>query len=115
LELSERHSVFVGFKLDGSMRRQLESLDGPDRKYVSTEESTFLTLCKRGGDSYVGKIIEDGLTSDRVDDVRRNVLSIVRRLLPDTRLPEEMEILVCLGSGDEKDESEQEKPSFEGF
>jgi hypothetical protein len=114
LELSERHSVFVGFKLDGSMRRQLESLDGPDRKYLSTEESTFLTLCKKGGDSYVGKVIEDGLTSDRVDDVKRNVLSIVRRLLPDTRLPSEMEILVCLGPADEQ-QPEQEKPSFEGF
>jgi hypothetical protein len=114
LELSERHSVFVGFKLDGSMRRQLESLDGPDRKYVSAEESTFLTLCKKGGDHYVGKIIEDGLTSDRVDDVKRNVLSIVRRLLPDTRLPDEMEILVCLGPGDGQ-EPEEEKPSFEGF
>jgi hypothetical protein len=115
--LSEDQSLFVGFKLDGSLRRQLESLEGPDRKYVSGEDATFLSLCARGGDVYVGKVVGDGLTTDRVDDVRRNVLSIMRRLCPDTRLPEKMEILVCLPAGvDESAEAPiEEKPSFEGF
>ena len=107
--------MFVGFKLAGSLRRQLESLSGPDREYLSSDEFSFLTLCRRGEDAYVGKIIEDGLSTDRVDDVRRNVLSIVRRLAPDTRLPEVMDILVCEVPGAEKDEPEKEKPSVEGF
>ena len=107
--------MFVGFKLAGSLRRQLESLGGPERKYLSSDEFSFLTLCRRGEDAYVGKIIEDGLSTDRVDDVRRNVLSIVRRLAPDTRLPEVMDILVCEVPGAEKDEPEKEKPSVEGF
>ena len=116
MQLAKQHPVFVGFKLDGSLRRQLESLDGPDRKYLSSEDFTFLTLCRRGGDAYVGKIIEDGLSTDRVDDVRRNVLSILRRLCPGVRLPEEMDVLACsrtaeVGNG----EPEREKPSFEGF
>ncbi|HKQ62409.1 MAG TPA: hypothetical protein VJS92_14045 [Candidatus Polarisedimenticolaceae bacterium] len=95
VELSDRQALFVGFKLDGGLRRQLEALSGPDRQYVSGEDSTFLTLCRRGEDVYVGKLIRDGLSTSRVDDVRRNVLSIVRRLCPDTRLPEELEIWVC--------------------
>jgi len=111
VELSDRHCLFVGFKLDGSLRRQLESLSGPDRKYVSGEDATFLTLCRRGDDVFVGKVIEDGLETGRVDDVRRNVLSIMRRLCPDTRLPEQLEILVCLPV----ESPEEEKPSFEGF
>ena len=115
MELSERQSLFVGFKLDGSLRRQLESLEGPDRKYVSGEDATFLTLCRRGGDTWVGKVIEDGLTTGRVDDVRRNVLSILRRLCPETRLPEELEILVCRPTEAAQPEPEKEKPSLEGF
>lgn len=115
MQLSEEHSLFVGFKLDGGLKRQLESLEGPDRKYVSSEEFEFLTLCRRGADTYVGKVIESGLSSDRVDDVRRNVLSIVRRLCPDVRLPERMEILVCLPASAETPEAAKEKPSYEGF
>jgi hypothetical protein len=114
VELSQRHSLFVGFKLDGSLRRQLESLEGPDRKYVSGEDSTFLTLCRRGEDRWVGKVIEDGLSTGRVDDVRRNVLSILRRLCPDTRLPDQLEILVCLPA-EVVEPVQKEKPPFEGF
>jgi hypothetical protein len=114
VDLSERHPLFVGFKLDGSLRRQLEALSGPDRKYVSGQDATFLSLCRRGEDVYVGKVIEDGLTTGRVDDVRRNVLSIMRRLCPETRLPDELQILVCLPA-DSTQPPETEKPSFEGF
>lgn len=98
MELSTAHPIFVGFKLDGSLKRQLESLTGPDRKYVSDADSTFLRLCRRGDDVYVGKVIEDGLTTDRVEDVKRNVLSIMRRLCPDVRLPNEMDIWACAAS-----------------
>jgi hypothetical protein len=96
VELSRTHHLFVGFKLDSSLRRQLESISGPDRRYVSLDDSDFLRLCSRGEQTYVGKVIEDGLTTSRVEDVRRNVLSILRRLCPDVRLPEDLEILVAL-------------------
>jgi hypothetical protein len=95
LELSEHHLLFVGFKLDGSLKHQLRSLSGPDAKYVSTDGSAFLRLCTREKDIYVGKVISDRLTTDRVEDVRRNVLSIITRLCPDTRLPTKLEIWAC--------------------
>jgi hypothetical protein len=85
----------VGFECDGSLRRQLEALSGPDRKYVSPDDATFLSLCRSGEATWVGKLVEDRLTTSRVDDVRRNVLSILRRLCPETRLPEEMHVLPC--------------------
>ena len=95
IELSDHHHIFIGFKLDGSLRRQLQSLEGPDSRYVSTDDPSFLLLCRRGQDVYVGKLIDERLTTDRVDDVRRNVLSILQRLCPDTRLPATLEILAC--------------------
>jgi len=92
VKLSTEHPLFVGFKLDGSLRRQLQGLTGPDRRYVSADDSTFLLMCRKDEAFYIGKLIEDGLTTDRVDDVTRNVLSIMRRLCPDTRLPATLEI-----------------------
>ena len=99
MELSAEHGIFIGFKLDTGLRRQLESLSGPDRRYVSLDDATFLTLCRRGEDVYVGKVVADGLTTGRVDDVRRNVLSIMRRLCPEARLPEVLEFWVAPGQG----------------
>ncbi len=95
LELSFDQPIFVGFKAAHDLKRQLESLSGPDAKYVSIEDSTFLQVCWVGEDLYVGKVIHERLTTERVDDVRRNVLSILGRLLPETRVPSNLEIFAC--------------------
>ena len=110
MELSSLQRIFIGFKLDGSLRRQLESLEGPDRRYVSPDDATFLMMCKKGSDSYVGKLIQDGLTTDRVDDVKRNVLSIMRRLCPDTRLPNVLEIWAVEPRVESRDGSVDDSP-----
>jgi hypothetical protein len=96
VELSDKHPIFIGFKLDGTLRHQLDTLSGPDRKYVSHDDMEFLTFCKKGQTRYVGKLIEGRMTTDRVDDVRRNVLSIIARLCPEVRLPQVLDIWVGL-------------------
>jgi hypothetical protein len=45
-------------------------------------------------------VIEEGLTTERVDDIRRNVLSILQRLCPETRFPATLDIYPCDPSGD---------------
>jgi hypothetical protein len=95
VELAERQVIFVGFKMDGSLRRRLDSLDGPEARYVSRTDSTFLRICSQGEALYVGKVVDEPLSTGRIDDVRRNVLSILQRLCPDERLPQEMGIWAC--------------------
>ncbi len=95
MNLSDRHSIFVGLKLDGQMKRRLASLTGADRRYVSSDDPTFLILCRLGEDEYVGKLVAERLTTDRIDDVRRNVLSILQRLCPDVRLPAQLDVLAA--------------------
>jgi len=114
VELSEQQLIFVGFRLEGSLRHQVKHLVGPDQKYVSQEDFTFLTICRKGDVEYLGKVVEERLSTDRVDDVRRNVLSIVARLCPDVRLPQHLEIWACrLPAKTEPDNaSEPEVPPF---
>jgi hypothetical protein len=95
LPLVDGQPLFVGFKMDSSLARQLEALTGPDRRYVATDSSDFLRICRLGEDRYVGKLIHERLTTERVDDIRRNVLSILGRLCPETRFPQRFEILAC--------------------
>ena len=87
LNLSKDDAIFVGFKLDGSLKYQVENLEGPNARYVSADSSENLRLCNLDGDLYVGKLVEAELTTDRVDDLRRNVLSIMQRLFPEVRMP----------------------------
>ena len=98
MELTDRQPIFIGCRMDGPLRRQLESLAGSERKYVSHDDSTFLRICRLGDQDYVGKMIHERISTDRVDDIRRNVLSILQRLCPETRLPAHLDILVGVGA-----------------
>ena len=95
LQLKDRTSLFVGYKMDTSLRRRLAELAGADRRYVSTEDSTFLRICRLGEDEYVGKVVDEPIATDRVDDIRRNVLSILQRISPETRFPAHLTIFAC--------------------
>jgi len=103
LHLVKGQPIFIGFKMDSSLARQLDSLEGPDRRYVSTENSDFLRICKLDGDRYVGKLIHERLTTDRVDDILRNISSILGRICPENRLPRHLEILACRPEGESAD------------
>ena len=112
VELSERQPIFIGFKLDGSLRHQLDALSESDQQYVSRDETSFLTICTHDNVKYVGKIVHERLTTDRVDDVRRNVLSIVGRLCPDVRLPSVLQIWVCEVKQPDVEPAPPDEPPF---
>ena len=95
MKLRDRQPLFVGTKMDSQVRRRLEAITGSEQKYVSHEDTTFLTICRLGEDEYVGKVIPERLTTERVDDIRRNVLSILQRLCPETRFPAVLDIIPC--------------------
>ena len=95
LELLVDDPIFIGFKAGKTLRHLLDSLDNADKKYVSSEDSTFLRLCSIGEDLYVGKLIHEALATDRVDDIRRNILSILRKLGPVVPLPTTLRIFAC--------------------
>ncbi len=99
LELLIHQPIFIGFKADLSLRQRLETLSDADKHYVSRVDSTFLRICRVGDDIYVGKLIQESLTTDRVDDIRRNVLSILRRIGREVRLPVNLKILACSTAG----------------
>lgn len=92
--------IFIGFKATGGLRQMIESLAGADKKYVSSEDSTFLRTCRIGEDLYIGKLIHDPLTTDRVEDIRRNILSILQKIGPSIRLPTSLRILACRADDD---------------
>jgi len=95
LDLLIEQPIFIGFKADNSLRQRLESLSDSDKQYVSAEAPAFLRICRVGEDTYVGKLVSDSLTTDQVDDIRRSVLSIIRRLGHAVRLPVNLRILAC--------------------
>lgn len=95
LELLIDEPIFVGFKASRALRHLLETLGDVNKKYVSSDDSTFLRMCTIGEDLYVGKLVHEALATDRVDDIRLNILSILRKLGPVVPLPTTLRIFAC--------------------
>ncbi len=95
LELLVDQPIFIGFKVDNTLRQLIDSLNEFEKKYFSKDDSTFLRLCRVGDDLYVGKLVHETLTTDRVEDIRQNVLSILRRVGSQVRAPSAMKIFAC--------------------
>lgn len=98
LKLLGDHPIFIGFKADPALRHKLEALDPAHQQYFSAQETDFLRLCLLGDDVYVGKLVHEVLTTDRVEDIRRHVLSVLRRLGTEVRLPAHLKIVACSAS-----------------
>ena len=94
-ELLITQPLFIGFKVEHRLREILLSLSEANKKYVSPDSSTFLRICTVGDDLYVGKLVDGRLTTDRVEDIRRNILSIIRKIAQAVPLPTNLQILVC--------------------
>ena len=109
LELRLDEPIFIGFKAGSSLRHLLDSLGNSDKKYVSSDDSSFLRLCRIGDDLYVGKLIHEALSTDRVDDIRRNILSILRKIGPAVPLPTTLRIFAC------RTENESSSPTVDDY
>lgn len=94
-ELLIDQPIFIGFKMDRRLRERLESPEDLLNKYVSREDSELLRICTVGEDLYVGKLVDDRLTTDRVEDIQRHIVSIIRKIGHDARLPANLRILAC--------------------
>lgn len=86
MRLDRSAKLFIGFKPEGKLRHAYDAANHAG--YVSDDGGgKFLTTLEVDGQTYLGKVMEGGLSTDRVDDVTRNVLSILRRLVRSERLP----------------------------
>jgi hypothetical protein len=95
MEILLEAPVFIGFKASRALRHLLDSLSDVQKAYVSSDDSAFLQSFVIGEDLYIGKLLHEAVSTDRVDDIRRNILSILRKLGPVVPLPTAMRIFAC--------------------
>jgi len=72
--------IFVGFELDTALMERIAACGESDRVFM--ENPTYLEALGVGDRRYVGKRIEVGAPSDRLEDTVRSVISLLTRLIP---------------------------------
>jgi len=86
MNLVKEQKLFFGCKIDSKMRDALANAKPGDRKYWEDPNSEFLRICEVGEHKWIGKLMKGGSGVKEVEDIARNVLSILRRIAPEIRL-----------------------------
>lgn len=91
MKLDKTCALFFGTKIDSKLREGLALSKPGDKKYFDGSSDEFLRVMEIGDDKdkerWIGKVIKAGPAVTEVDDIQRNILSILRRVAPNARIP----------------------------
>src|SRR5687767_15363818 len=91
MKLDKSTSLFFATKIDSKLREGLALSKPGDKKYFDGSSEEFLRIMEIGDDKdkerWIGKVIKPGPAVTEVDDIQRNVISILRRIAPNARVP----------------------------
>lgn len=127
MKLDKSCALFFGTKIDSKLREGLALSKPGDKKYFDGSSDEFLRVMEIGDDKdkerWIGKVIKAGPAVTEVEDIQRNILSILRRVAPNARIPaSSVKIFVLQGGsavaqviddgpeGEEADEAGQSGP-----
>ena len=89
MKLLKGERLFFGSKIDSKMREALAQAKPGDRKYFEDQSADtsgeFLRVLAFEDERWIGKVVGGGITVGDVEDIQRNVISILRRIAPTVR------------------------------
>ena len=90
MKLDKACALFFGTKIDSKLREGLALSKPGDKKYFDGSSEEFLRVMEIGDEKdkerWIGKVIKPGPAVTEVDDIQRNILSILRRVAPNARI-----------------------------
>jgi hypothetical protein len=91
LETDKR--LFVGVKISSKLQHGLDSPNPGTDHYFKEENADYLQILIQNDEKLIGRFLKDGFPVGDLDDVSRNVRSIIRLIAGDHRLDEDSVLL----------------------
>jgi hypothetical protein len=85
MRVDTQRKLFAGVRIDSRMREQLEKCPQRDRVFFEAEDGKYLTVLRGVEESYIGKVLPPAIELRTIDDIRRNIWSILQRICPGRR------------------------------
>ena len=103
MKLDKTTSLFFATKIDSRLREGLALSKPGDKTYFDGSSEDFLRVLEIGDEKdkerWIGKVIKPGPAVTEVDDIQRNILSILRRVAPNAKIPQSaVKIFVLQGA-----------------
>ena len=86
MKLDKTCALFFGTKIDSKLREALSQCKPGDRRYFEGDSDEFLRVLEVAEEKWIGKVVKGGSPVTEVDDIQRNIVSIMRRIAPNARV-----------------------------
>lgn len=86
LEVGKR--LFVGIKISSELQSELNSPAPGTEHYFKPDNTDYLQIISLGDEKLIGRYIKDGFPAADIENVTRNVCSIVRLITRGHRIDE---------------------------
>src|SRR3954469_16753572 len=77
MRIESDRKLFVCLRIDNKMRDQLAQAPARDKVYFDGSDPRYLATIRTTEDNFIGKIIDAGTPAASMDDLKRNLLSIL--------------------------------------
>ena len=109
MRIDTERKLFIGLRIDNKMREQLSVCAARDKVYVDGSDPRYLQVLKTAEDSFIGKLVDPGSPAAGMEDLKRNILSILTRVAPGRHKEDAVKIFAV----DEGEPPPEEKPAEE--
>lgn len=82
MRIDIERKLFVCLRIDNKMRDQLAQAPARDKVYFDGSDPRYLVTIRTVEDNFIGKVIDGGTPAASMDDLKRNLLSILTRVAP---------------------------------
>ncbi len=82
MRIDTERKLFVCLRIDNKMRDQLAQAPARDKVYFDGSDPRYLITIRTVEDNFIGKVIDGGTPAASMDDLKRNLLSILTRVAP---------------------------------
>jgi hypothetical protein len=114
MRIDNERKLFVCLRIDNKMRDQLAQAPARDKVYFDGSDPRYLITIRTVDDNFIGKVIDGGTPAASMDDLKRNLLSILTRVAPGRHRDDAVKVF-ALDDGEpppppRKDGDEEEEP-----
>jgi hypothetical protein len=86
---SQGNTIFVGIKVNERLRDQLDSSTSSMKPFFASNNSEYLQVMRIDSDDYIGKVTESGASLEALDNMLKNVKSMLQMICPKFTLTED--------------------------
>jgi hypothetical protein len=110
MRIDTERKLFVCLRIDNKMRDQLAQAPARDKVYFDGSDPRYLTTMRTAEEAYIGKIVDAGTAAVAMDDLKRNLLSILTRVAPGRHRDDAVKVF-ALDEGEPPPEKGKEEPA----